>query len=275
MRWVTACVCLLLLNVTVLAESSKSQGMVERVQSWTFSVHGKPGKTTGRYLEYTPRDWDGKTPLPLVIFLHGAGARIEVNDTIDTLYDEFVVKQIRDGKTFPAIVLCPQSQGYWGGDAVEFFDQAMQTYTGKFDPDRVYLTGLSSGGGGTWSTAVARRKFLAAAVPICGIRKPTDHDQELVDLPIWAFHNVHDPYQKVQFTRDHVEAIRAAGGKYLRYTEYDATPGHSHPGKDGKPVFPQCHAQAWEAAYSDESMWTWLFNQKRGEPERAIQPEKK
>lgn len=246
-----------------------TQVMHARQGLWSFLHRGKE-RRQAVFVEYAPADWDGTTPLPLVVFLHGAGGRREASDDLSDFYAEFIPAEIRRGRTFPALVLCPQSEGYWGNEASDFLDQALAAYIGRVDPDRVYLIGLSSGGGGTWVTARERRHLLAAAVPVCGIRKSADQDADLVDLPIWAFHNIHDPYQSVAYTRAHVEAIRAAGGRFLRSTEYDETPGKSHPGKDGQPVWPRCHAHAWETAFSDPALWAWLFRQRRGHPERAL-----
>lgn len=254
-----------------ITDTPATQQMHEQIGTWTFTQQ-KSGNSqqTGRFIAYTPANWDGKTQLPMLIFLHGAGARTERGDTVDTLYDEFFPKLIRQGKVFDAIVLCPQVSGYWGNEGAEFIDQAIAFYKDRYDTQRLYLTGLSSGGGGTWRAAVLKHDILAAAVPVCGIRASVDAENKLVNLPIWAFHNVHDPYQKVEYTRAHIEAIRKAGGKYIKYTEYDQTPGKSHPGKDGQPVYPRCHPQAWEAAYSDPSLWQWLFAQRLGKPELAL-----
>ena len=260
-----------LTNLTAIRNAPATQKMVEQIGQWQFTpARSASQRQTGRFIVYTPPTWDGITKLPMLIFLHGAGARTEREDTIEALYKEFFPTLIRQGKTFDAIVLCPQVSGYWGDEGAQFIDQAIDFYKNQFDHDRLYLTGLSSGGGGTWRAAVLKHDLLAAAVPICGIRTSTEHDDQLVNLPIWAFHNKHDPYQKVQYTRDHIHAIGKAGGQYIRYTEYDQTPGKSHTGKDGQPVFPKCHPHAWEAAYSDDTLWQWLFAQQRGQPQRAL-----
>lgn len=258
-----------LTNIKDVSEVPATQKMKERMGNWKFTIHRKKNEEfTGRFLEYTPANWDRKSKLPMVIFLHGAGGRTEIKDTINILYLEYIPEIIRKGKTFDAIVLCPQIKSYWGDQGAEFIDQAMKTYAGLYDPDRIYLTGLSSGGGGTWETALNKHQILAAAVPICGIKKSPKEDGKLVDLPIWAFHNANDPYQSVEFTRAHVKAIEDAGGKYIIYTEYQETSGKSHM-KNGKPVFPNCHAHAWITAYSDPKLWEWLFKQRKGKPELA------
>src|SRR5690606_17472009 len=103
-----------------------------------------------------------------------------------------IVRQVRTGRVFDAIVLCPQSPTYWSGEqAAAFIDHALNAYAGRFDPDRVYLTGESAGGGGTWESAKRCAGVLAAAVPIATTLGHTDHADQLVNLPTWAFHNIH------------------------------------------------------------------------------------
>src|SRR5690606_32822758 len=105
---------------------------------------------------------------------------------------------------------------------------------------------------------------LAALVPIATTIGRSEGAEALVNLPIWAFHNVHDPYQAVDKTRTQVEAVRAAGGKVVKLTEYTETPGKQHNG-----VWPNAHRHAWETAYRDEAMWDWLFRQRRERSETA------
>lgn len=244
-------------------QAPASQRMKQSVGRWVFPLHRvKVEEHEGPYLEYTPPDWDGKAPLPMLIFLHGSGYK---GNDARLVFDDEVPLLIRAGRVFPAIVLCPQVNSYWEPEQVAtFIDLAMKTYAGRFDPDRVYLTGESSGGGGVWGGANLRTSVLAAAVPAApmkGIAKA----ENLVKLPIWVFHNANDPYAPAENSRNWVKAIRDAGGKYVRYTEYTQTVGRLHEG-----IYPDCHAQAWKAAYSDEELWGWLFRQQRGKPELAL-----
>ena len=277
MRYLTLglCLCVQLVadglsNWQAAENPPAAQVMQERIGTWTYNSGKTRSEQTGRLIEYTPADWNHKDALPLIVFLHGAGARTAYKDTIEALYLEFIPAEIRRGRSVNAILLCPQVDSYWGDQGAEILDQALEHYGDRIDPDRVYLTGLSSGGGGTWRAAVLRHEILAAAIPICGIRTSVDRDSQLITLPIWAFHNRHDPYQSVDYTRAHVQAIKAAGGQHIHYTEYEETPGHSHKGKQGELVYPKCHPHAWETAYQDERLWTWLFNQRKGKPERAL-----
>jgi predicted peptidase len=104
-------------------------------------------------------------------------------------------------------------------------------------------------------------------VPIATITGRADDADKLVNLPIWAFHNVHDPYQVVDKSRTQVNAIKALGGKYVFYTEYTATPGKFVGGK-----WPNTHKHAWETALTDPALWEWMWRQRRGKPELALNP---
>ena len=72
------------------------------------------------------------------------------------------------------------------------------------------MTGLSMGGGGTWLYAGDYPEKLAAIVPICGAAD-VSRPEELVNIPIWAFHNEGDPVVDVQQTFDWINGIRSAG----------------------------------------------------------------
>lgn len=111
------------------------------------------------------------------------------------------------------------------------------------DKNRIYVTGLSMGGFGTWDIIVRRPKLFAAVVPICG----GDEAQaaRIARIPIWAFHGGKDRTVKPLRSRNMVDAIKKAGGK-IKYTEYPKV-GHF----------------AWTPAYRDPEMFAWLFAQKR------------
>src|SRR5690606_13542210 len=97
-----------------------------------------------------------------------------------------LVKQVRAGRVFRAVLLCPQVDSYWSGEqAAAFIDRATADYAGRFDPDRVYLTGESAGGGGAWEGAKLRADRLAAVVPIATTIGREDGAERLVNLPIW------------------------------------------------------------------------------------------
>ncbi|OGQ79531.1 MAG: hypothetical protein A2289_05645 [Deltaproteobacteria bacterium RIFOXYA12_FULL_58_15] len=115
------------------------------------------------------------------------------------------------------------------------------------DTERIYVTGVSMGGYGTWEAVQRWPGDFAAAVPICGGGDPT-RANTLVNMPIWAFHGIDDDVVPVAETRQMIEAIRRGGGE-PRYTEY-----------------PAVNHAAWEPAYREPGLIEWLFTQRKTVP---------
>jgi predicted peptidase len=104
------------------------------------------------------------------------------------------------------------------------------------------------GGFGTWTLALRHPDRFAAIIPLCGGGDPADAAR-LKDLPIWAFHGLKDTNVPVRRTTEMIEAIRKAGG-------------HPHLTLD-----PEASHDCWTHAYTNEALYTWLFAQRRGQPE--------
>ena len=241
LRGLCAAVVLSSFALTVRGEDKKT-GFVDKVFK---NADGKESP----YVVFVPADYDGKKEYPVILFLHGAGetnsgkagGQMPVNVGIGPA----IKKQ---EKTFPAIVLIPRAEGFgWGADtanakrALAMLDEVMKEYKG--DPKRVYLTGLSMGGMGTWSLAAAHPDKWAAIVPICG-RGDVKTAEKFKDVPCWAFHGDADTAVKVDGSRDFIEALKKAGGK-PKYTEY---PGVGH--------------NSWDKAYETKELYEWLLMQK-------------
>ncbi len=200
-----------------------------------------------KYVVFVPHDYDGKKEYPVILFLHGAGetkggtkmpAQVGIGPAIK-----------KQEKTFPFIVVIPQAETRgWGADtanakrALAMLDETMKAY--KTDEKRVYLTGLSMGGMGTWSNAIAHPDRWAAIVPICG-RGDSSKVAAIKDVPCWCFHGDADTAVPVSGSRDMIEALKKAGGN-PKYTEYPKV-GHN----------------SWDRAYGTKELWTWLLEQKK------------
>jgi len=126
--------------------------------------------------------------------------------------------------------------------ALAILDEVQKEY--KVDPKRVYLTGLSMGGFGTWSLAAAHPTKWAAIVPICGGGDPASA-AKIKDIPCWCFHGDADPVVPVSFARLMVEALRKSGAS-PRYEEYHGV-GHN----------------SWDKAYASDELYQWLLQQRR------------
>lgn len=144
----------------------------------------------------------GSARYPLLLFLHGSGERGNGGSELGAVARHGPPKLIREGEwdaSQPFIVLSPQlpaSHGRWGVDSLDaFIDYAVETY--RVDPDRIYLTGLSLGGHGTWMYAAAHPDRIAAAVPVAGDGRTIPENGrsycDLAEVPIWAFHGDEDP----------------------------------------------------------------------------------
>jgi predicted peptidase len=206
------------------------------------------------YVLLVPHAYDGKTPVPVILFLHGAG---ETKGGKMMPVQQGIAPHIkgRREKTFPAIVVIPQAEaaksrvgGRWYADAPDgkralaILDEVQKEY--ETDPNRVYLTGLSMGGFGTWHMAFAHPDRWAAIVPICGGGDPKAAET-IKHIPCWVWHGDKDTAVKVDLSRQMVEALKKAGGE-PRYTELEWV-GHN----------------SWDAAYASEDLYAWLFRQKK------------
>jgi predicted peptidase len=199
-----------------------------------------------RYLLSLPDGYeaDKGKKWPLIIFLHGAGER---GTDLEVLKKHGPPKLVAAGKRFEAIIASLQCEPkqIWNSHGVKALaDDLVKTH--RVDADRIYLTGLSMGGFGTWDTALDYPDFFAAIVPICGgagVRwVMADRIQH---LPVWVFHGDKDPAVPVEFSIKMADALKKAGGN-VKLTIY---PGVGH--------------DSWTQTYDDPALWEWLFSQKR------------
>jgi predicted peptidase len=224
-----------------------------------------------RYEVYVPRDYDPARRWPVILSLHGGG-ELGSDGILPTV--GALAKAIRQHpERFPAIVVFPHAhadgtpvwQGPSGQAALIELDLALAEFHG--DPSRVYLTGYSAGGNGSWYLAYHNPNRFAAAVVVCGWVTPFKGRQSHLDypsipppsaadpyaevargvtgLPLWLVHGDADQTVSVEQSRHMYAALKAAGAD-VRYTEL---PGVDHP--------------AWDPAYQDPDIAAWLFKQQR------------
>lgn len=201
-----------------------------------------------RYLVWTPdpalRPVDG---WPLMIFLHGSGER---GRDLARVKAHGPPRYAAAGRSFPFVLVAPQADDgdSWHSDAIEAL-RADLVGRLPIDADRVLITGMSMGGYGAWNYAVAYPEQLAAAAPVCGVGN-VERAARVVPVPVWAFHGARDTVVPIAADREMVDAVREAGGQ-VRFTVY-ADVGHN----------------AWDRAYADPALYTWLLAQRRGQPAR-------
>jgi predicted peptidase len=227
------------LVVTFAAVSSQD---VEIKPGFISSVYkGKYGE--GKYVVFVPKDYKGDKEYPVILFLHGAG---ETGSDGQAQVKVGLGKAIKDKKEkFPFIVVFPQAQKKgWRAEgdeakrALEILDEVQKNY--KTDRKRVYLTGLSMGGFGTWSLAAAFPDRWAAIAPICG-GGDTKSAEKIKNIPCWCFHGDADTAVNVKLSRAMIKALKDAGGS-PRYDEY---PGVGH--------------NSWDRAYATAELYDWFL----------------
>jgi predicted peptidase len=199
---------------------------------------------TLEYLLYLPPDYEKHDKWPLVLFLHGAGER---GDNLDLIKVHGMPKVIAKGKQFPFIVVSPQCpKGHWWNyeclTLTALLDDIVAKY--KVDPDRVYLTGMSMGGFGTWALAAYTPDRFAALIPICG------GSEVLVTLalkhvPVWAFHGAKDPIVPLKRSQDLVDALVKSKDE-AKLT-----------------IYPNALHDSWTATYDNPEIYEWLLAHKR------------
>ena len=204
---------------------------------------GKDGDA--KYVVFVPHGYTGEKPMPLILFLHGAGERGD--DGMKPVMQGIgsAIKFKNTEKTFPFFVIFPQSQkANWkaGGRrrcqrAIAILDEVEKNY--KTDKKRAYLTGLSMGGFGTWSLAAAYPDKWAAIAPICG-SGDLKSAEKIKHIPTWAFCGDQDK-AFVTANREMFKALKAAGGE-PRYSEYPFV-GHN----------------SWDSAYVTPELYTWFL----------------
>ena len=195
------------------------------------------------YLLYLPTGYQDSTKeWPLMLFLHGAG---ESGTNLAKVKTHGPPKIVESKPDFPFILVSPQSSGRgWNPDTLNALLNDIQSKY-RVDKDRVYLTGLSMGGFGTWALAAAHPERFAAIVPICGGGNTADAPK-LAKLPIWVFHGEKDPTVPIERSKEMVAAIKAAGGN-PKATYY-----------------PEAGHDSWTETYNNPELYKWLLEQKRG-----------
>ena len=169
------------------------------------------------YQLYLPKNYAAtKQTFPLVIYLHG-GSQRGIDLTKLNLYG--LPKLVGQGGNFPFIIASPQCPDgkFWSTD--NWFDSLYTELTSRYriDRKRVYLTGISMGGYGTWQTAVAHPTTFAAIMPLCGGCDDSTQICKISRVPIWAFHGTADDLVPIDETARLVKRLRQCRGK-VRFT---------------------------------------------------------
>lgn len=219
------------------------------------------------YIVYVPSGWDRSQKLPVLLFLHGAGERGKDGSQIHTglgpaikHHPEWFEKLI---VVFPQAPMRTQWIGPPEKAAMLALDRTISEMNG--DKNRVYLTGISMGGYGTWHLATLYPERFAAVSPVCGGIVAPAHVTAVKQLPftigkgdpyktaadrmpkvpIWIFHGSEDAVIPASESRQMYEELKRIGAD-VRYTEYSGVDHNS-----------------WDRAYSEKKLWEWMLKQSR------------
>ena len=197
------------------------------------------------YVEYLPKDYDPTKEYPLVFFLHGAGERVQdPHEAMRHGYMKYVREQ---GKEYPLIFIAPQCIGnnYWASfteSLSAFLDYILDTY--PIDRSRVYLTGLSMGGTGTWMFAMAKPDTFAALMPVCGSGIYWNV-ANVLNTPIYMVHGDCDTCVPISDSVEMLTSVNSRGGNAKLKICYRV--GHD----------------AWNYAYNDDELLEWMLSQRK------------
>ena len=270
MMWViklTFCAFLLTLAFSVAAAPRIETGFLEREVTL--------GGVSYRYQVYIPVAYTQSKLYPVILFLHGVGEWGEDGVLQTQVGLGPAIRQTRE--RFPFIVVFPQARRYqlWMGEmatlALKALDQTVEEFNG--DPQRLYVTGISMGGSGTWYVAARAPDKFAAIVPICGFvdikrldipaefktlilednpfaKSPDPYAaiaSQISKMPTWIFHGGADPVVSPDESRKMFQALKALGAD-VKYTEYEGV-GHD----------------SWDRAYAEPDLVPWLLSHQRSQ----------
>lgn len=224
---------------------------------------------TLRYRILFPENYDKTKKYPLVLFLHGAGERGRDNEKQLT-HGARLFLSPENRKNFPCIVVFPQcpTESFWSNVQVDrskspvvfTFDYSRPSNPSllsavdvvkniikeeRVDKKRVYITGLSMGGMGTFEAVYRFPKLFAAAMPICGGGDVKSYDKRVSKIPFWVFHGAVDAVVDVKNSRDMVERLKALQAN-VKYSEY---PGVNH--------------NSWDNAFAEPEYMRWMFSNRK------------
>jgi predicted peptidase len=216
-------------------------------KSWT-------GDAAMDYYLLKPVNYDARRKYSLVLTLHGASGHS---------WAAYILSFPQMQQAYPAFVLVPRAQvGSWENAAYEdlrpeptkHIMSIIKSLEKEFsiDPERIYVTGYSMGGYGTFGIIAQYPHSFAAAAPLCGGGEIKDAGK-MVGTPTWAFHGALDNNIPVNQSRLITKAIKQAGSNQIYYTEY-----------------PKLGHNVWNTVYHSPQFWNWMFNQRRKQSQTSL-----
>lgn len=197
-----------------------------------------------KYLLFLPQEYASHSDKqwPLILFLHGAGER---GDDLNMIKKHGIPKVVEERPDLPFITVSPQCpEESWWTEQTEALSALLDEIVNDYPVDRtrIYLTGLSMGGYGTWSLALREPERFAAIAPICGgLFGPAGVVSALKEMPIWAFHGAKDPVVPIEQQERLVRVLQECGGN-IRFT-----------------VYPEAEHDSWTETYNNPALYEWFL----------------
>ena len=196
------------------------------------------------YLLALPKNYESKEKWPLLLFLHGAGER---GDDLELVKKHGPPKFASEGKGMPFIVVSPQCKKnrLWEPISLSaLLDEIEKNH--KVDSGRIYVTGLSMGGFGTWDLAAHSPERFAAIAPICGGGDRMKTAFTIGDqVPVWVFHGAKDKVVPIERSQSLVDAFKEKGIE-VKFT-----------------IYPDAGHDSWTATYDNEKLYEWMLSHSR------------
>jgi predicted peptidase len=202
---------------------------------------------TLNYLLELPEDYEENNDkkFPLLLFLHGMGER---GDDLSMLYSNGIPKLIVEGAKFPFITVMPQcpETSFWTEESKSLkmlIDDVIENH--NVDKNRIYITGLSMGGYGTYEMLARYPDLFAAAIPICGgigSMYSRMNLLQLKDVPLWIFHGKIDDVVPVKESENIYETLRSIGAEDLHIT-----------------IYPELKHDSWTRTYANHEVYDFLL----------------
>lgn len=242
--------CAMLVTLSASFGQSSSEDLMQTSQTFKKKI---TKTVSADYLLFLPKGYEarGDKRWPLMLFLHGAGER---GSDLKKVAANGPPKLVKYRPDFPFILVspqCPTNQTWSDETLLALLDQVIKKH--KVDTNRVYLTGLSMGGYGTWSLGVKYPERFAAIAPICGggetinvLLSSRAKSAALKSLGVWAFHGAKDPVVKLEESERMVAALKRAGVKEVELT-----------------VYPEAQHDSWTETYANEKLFDWFLQHSR------------
>lgn len=247
----------MLLRTIFCALALAAAGAAQDMASKTQTAHVFKGKARHefelKYLLHLPAGYEakGEKRWPAMLFLHGAGER---GTNLAKVGVHGPPKLVKSNPEFPFIVVSPQCPAgeVWNEEALlALLDEVIEKH--RVDEKRVYLTGLSMGGFGSWNLGLRHPKRFAAVAPICGggdvlavLLATPGNTARLKKLPVWAFHGAKDEIVPLAESERMVNVLKRAGNSNVKLT-----------------VYPQAGHDSWTETYQNQELYDWLLQHRR------------